>query len=276
VSIAAAALEEAYGTILCGPLRTHGESLPASPPPTSRLCAAGLARIRADRLVGDIDAEASASCHTAFARCGESRARAVQMYVAKLPRQASATLDVPQTSINFGAPAPLRSDPDFMAAYIVNHILGGGTLSTRLYKEVREKRGLVYSVSESLVWMKKGALFAGTTATRADKATETLDTIAAELVRMGRDGPSQKELDEAKSFLKGSQMLALDTSSKFATALLQYQLDELGIDYIERRNGIVDAVTLEDARRVAGRVWGQGLLSVSVGRAPQASAQPAK
>ncbi|HMM10339.1 MAG TPA: precorrin-8X methylmutase [Paracoccus solventivorans] len=94
--------------------------------------------------------------------------------------------------------------------------------------------------------------------------------------RMGREGPTKKELDEAKSFLKGSQMLALDTSSKFATALLQYQLDELGIDYIERRNGLVDAVTLEDARRVAGRVWGQGLLSVSVGRAPQASAQPAK
>jgi zinc protease len=163
-----------------------------------------------------------------------------------------------------------------MAAYIVNHILGGGTLSTRLYKEVREKRGLVYSVSESLIWMKKGALFAGTTATRADKATETLDTISAELARMGREGPTQKELDEAKSFLKGSQMLALDTSSKFASALLQYQIDELGIDYIERRNGLVDAVTLEDARRVAGRVWGQGLLSVSVGRAPQASAQPAK
>ncbi len=185
-------------------------------------------------------------------------------------------LDVPQTSINFGAPAIARNDPDFMAAYIVNHILGGGTLSTRLYKEVREKRGLVYSVSESLLWMKKSSIFAGATATRADKATETLNTIAVEIARMGAEGPTQKELDEAKSFLKGSQMLALDTSSKFAGALLQYQNDELGIDYIEKRNGIVDAVTLDDAKRVAQRIWGQGLLSVSVGRATQAQAQPAK
>lgn len=193
---------------------------------------------------------------------------------AKLPLRTSAVLDVPQTTVNFGGPAIARNDPDFMAAYIVNHILGGGTLSTRLYKEVREKRGLVYSVSESLIWMKKGSLFAGSTATRADKATETLDTIGSELARMGSEGPTQQELDEAKSFLKGSQMLALDTSAKIATGLLQYQLDNLGIDYIEKRNGLVDAVTLDDARRVAKRIWGNGLLSVSVGRAVQAEAAP--
>ena len=83
------------------------------------------------------------------------------------------------------------------------------------------------------------------------------------------------ELDEAKSFLKGSQMLALDTSSKLAQALLQYQLDKLPIDYIEKRNALVDAVTLEDAKRASKRLWGQGLLTVIVGRTPQASAQPA-
>lgn len=191
------------------------------------------------------------------------------------PLHTSAIVDVPQTSVYFGGPGIARNDPDFMAAYIVNHILGGGTLSTRLYKEVREKRGLVYSLSESLIWMKKSSLFAGATATRADKAKETLDTIAAEIARMGNDGSTQKELDEAKSYLKGSQMLALDTSSKFATALLQYQLDDLGIDYIEKRNAIVDAVTLDDAKRAAKRIWSHGLLSVSVGRAEQAAAQPA-
>jgi len=194
---------------------------------------------------------------------------------AKPPKHTSAIVDVPQTSVNFGGPGVARNDPDFMAAYIVNHILGGGTLSTRLYKEVREKRGLVYSVSESLLWMKKSSLFAGSTATRADKAKETLDTITSEIARMGSEGPTQQELDEAKSYLKGSQMLALDTSSKFATALLQYQTDELGIDYIEKRNAIVDAVTLEDTKRVARRIWGQGLLSVSVGRAAQAATEPA-
>ena len=92
---------------------------------------------------------------------------------------------------------------------------------------------------------------------------------------MAEDGPTQQELDEAKSYLKGSQMLALDTSSKLASALLQYQLDKLPIDYIEKRNAIVDAVTLDDAKKAAQRLWGQGLLTVIVGRAPQAAAQPA-
>ena len=92
---------------------------------------------------------------------------------------------------------------------------------------------------------------------------------------MAEEGPTQQELDEAKSYLKGSQMLALDTSSKLAAALLQYQIDKLGIDYIERRNAIVDAVTLEDAREAAKRLWGQGLTTVIVGRAPQAAARPA-
>lgn len=229
-------------------------------------------------VVGDIDAEALGKLlDTAFGSL-PTKANLTTVPDAvfgKLPQSSFTMLDVPQTSINFGAPAIPRSDPDFMAAYIVNHILGGGTLSTRLYKEVREKRGLVYSVSESLIWMKKASMFAGSTATRADKATETLDTIAAEIARMGNEGPTQQELDEAKSYLKGSQMLALDTSPKFATALLQYQNDNLGIDYIEKRNAIVDAVTLADARRVAKRIWGQGLISVSVGRAAQADAKPA-
>ncbi len=103
-----------------------------------------------------------------------------------------------------------------MAAYVVNHILGGGTLSSRLYHEVREKRGLAYSIYESLLWMEHSALFVGNTGTRADRAGETVEAINKEVRRMAEDGPTQQELDEAKSYLKGSQMLALDTSSKLA------------------------------------------------------------
>ena len=194
---------------------------------------------------------------------------------AKPPQRAFIPLDVPQTVVVFGGPGFRRADPNFMAAYIVNHILGGGGLSSRLYKEVREKRGLAYSVSESLLWMDHSAVFVGNTGTRADRAGETVEAIDKEIRRMAEDGPTQQELDEAKSYLKGSQMLALDTSSKLASALLQYQLDKLPIDYIEKRNAIVDAVTLDDAKKAAQRLWGQGLLTVIVGRAPQAAAQPA-
>ena len=194
---------------------------------------------------------------------------------AKPPQRAFVPLDVPQTVISFGGPGFMRHDPNFMAAYVVNHIIGGGGLSSRLYHEVREKRGLAYSVYQTLLWMDHSALFIGNTGTRADRAGETLDAVEKEIRRMAEEGPTQQELDEAKSYLKGSQMLQLDTSSKLASGLLQYQLDRLPIDYLEKRNAIVDAVTLADAKAVAKRLWGQGLLTVIVGRAPQAAAEPA-
>jgi zinc protease len=194
---------------------------------------------------------------------------------AKPPQRAFVPLDVPQTVITFGGPGIRRNEPDFMAGYVVNHILGGGGLSSRLYREVREKRGLAYSIYESLLWMEHSALFIGNTGTRADRAGETVDAVEKEIRRIAEEGPTQKELDDAKSYLKGSQMLSLDTSSKLAGALLQYQLDKLPIDYIEKRNALVDAVTLDDAKKAAQRLWGQGLLTVVVGRAPQAAAQPA-
>jgi zinc protease len=228
-------------------------------------------------VVGDVDAETLGKLldKTFGGLQASSKLTPVaDVAAAKPPQRAFIPLDVPQTVVTFGGPGIKRHDPDFMAAYVVNHILGGGGLSSRLYREVREKRGLAYSVYESLLWMDHSALFIGNTGTRADRAGETVDAIEQEIRRIAEEGPSQKELDDAKSYLKGSQMLALDSSSKLAQALLQYQLDKLPIDYIEKRNALVDAVTLEDAKRAAKRLWGQGLLTVIVGRAPQAAAQP--
>jgi zinc protease len=190
----------------------------------------------------------------------------------KPPQREFIALDVPQTVVTFGGPGILRNDPNFMAAFVVNHILGGGS-GSRLYREVREKRGLAYSISDSLVWMNHSALFVGSTGTRADRAGETVDALTREVRHMAEDGPTEQELDEAKSYLKGSRLLSLDTSSKLAAAMLQYQLDHLSIDYLERRNALVDAVTIEDAKQAARRLWGDGLLTVIVGRAPEA-AQP--
>jgi zinc protease len=187
------------------------------------------------------------------------------------PARVNATLDVPQTVVLFGAPGIKRSDPDFMTAFVLNHVLAGG-MTSRLYREVREKRGLVYSISETLVWFREAAFVMGSTATRADRANDTIDTTEKEIRRIATEGPTQVELDEAKSYLKGSQMLSLDTSSKIAGALLQYQIDDLGIDYIDRRNSLIDAVTLDDARRVAKRLWDQRFLTVVVGRIAQPTA----
>jgi zinc protease len=181
-------------------------------------------------------------------------------------RRISIDLDVPQTVIDFGCPGIARKDPDFFAAYLVNDILGGGTFSSRLYREVREKRGLVYSIYDSLLWFERSAVFYGSTATRADRADETVGLIDKEVHRLAEDGPTADELAKAKAYLDSAFVLNLDTSTKVAGLLVQLQLDGLGADYIERRPQMIAAVTLDDTRRIAKRMLDGGLLFTVVGR----------
>ena len=183
-----------------------------------------------------------------------------------LGRRIVTQIDVPQAVVTFGGNGIERSDPDFMAAYIVNHILGGGTFSSRLYREVREKRGLAYGVHYSLVWFKNAAVVVGGTATRADRTVDAVAIIEKEIKRMAEDGPTADELAEAKAFLKGTYALSLDSSSKIAAQLSQIQIDNLGIDYIQRRDKLIDAVSIADARRVAKRLYGGGILVTIAGK----------
>jgi zinc protease len=83
---------------------------------------------------------------------------------------------------------------------------------------------------------------------------------------MAETGPTAEELAAAKSFLKGSYALTLDTSGKIAAQLTQIQIDNLGIDYIQRRSGLIDAVTIEDAKKAARRLYGGGMLVTVAGR----------
>jgi len=220
-------------------------------------------------VVGDIDAEAvKVMLDRVF---GALPAKAELDPVATVPphglgQRVVIKLDVPQAVVTFGGAGIARKDPDFIAAYLVNHILGGGAFSSRLYQEVREKRGLAYSVYDSLVWLNHSALFLGATATRADRAGETLDVIEKEIHRLAEEGPTDVELAKAKAYLNGSFALNLDSSAKIASLLVQLQLDDVGIDYFARRPELIDAVTLEDARRVAKRLLDGGLLVTVVGR----------
>ncbi|MEA2993418.1 MAG: zinc protease, partial [Alphaproteobacteria bacterium] len=220
-------------------------------------------------IVGDLDAAAAgALVDRVF---GSLPAKAdLQPVPAAVPqglgRRIVIDLDVPQAVVTFGGTGIARSDPDFMAAYIVNYILGGGTMSSRLYREVREKRGLAYGINDSLVWLKSASVMIGGTATRSDRTGETLDVIESEMKRLAAEGPTEEELAKAKSFLKGSYVLGLDTSSKIAGQLVQIQLDDLGIDYIDKRNSLIDAVTLDDTKRMARRLLNGGMLVTVVGR----------
>ena len=220
-------------------------------------------------IVGDVDAKtAGALIDRAFGALPEKNdLKPVPNATPRgLGRRIVIDVDVPQAVVTFGGPGIARNDPDFMAAYIVNHILGGGTFSSRLYREVREKRGLAYGVSDSLVWFRSAAVLLGGTATRADRTADALSVIENEIKRMAADGPTPDELAAAKSFLKGSYALSLDTSGKIAVQLTQIQIDNLGIDYIQRRSALIDAVTIEDAKRVARRLYGAGMLVTVAGR----------
>jgi zinc protease len=178
--------------------------------------------------------------------------------------------DVPQSVVLLGGVGIPRKDPDFMAAFLVNHILGGGAMSSRLYREVREVRGLAYSIYSTLLPLDSTALFLTATATRGEAAGQTLDLVSKEIRRLADKGPTAEELAKAKSYQKGSFPLRFDTSTKVAAQLVLMQVEDLGIDYIDKRNALVDAVTLADVQRVAKRLLDGGMLVTMVGR-PQAS-----
>ncbi len=163
-------------------------------------------------------------------------------------------LKVPQTVVMFGGIGLKRADPDFIPAFILNHILGGGGFESRLFVEVREKRGLAYSVYSSLAPFEHAGLFIGGVSTRNDRVTEALDIITGEIKRIAVDGPTAEELDKAKRYLIGSYPLRFDTSGKIAATLLDIQIDNLDVDYIDNRNELVAAVNAADIRRAASRI----------------------
>ena len=220
-------------------------------------------------IVGDVDPEiAGRLIDRAFgALPAENALKPVPDAIPRgLGRRIVIELDVPQAVITFGGVGIARHDPDFMAAYVVNHILGGGGFTSRLYREVREKRGLVYGISDNLVWLRHAAIVIGSTATRADRTADTLEVIEHQLRRMAEHGPTEEELTAAKSYLKGAYALSFDTSSNIASQLTEIQIDDLGIDYIRRRQALIDAVTVADARRAAKRLFGGELLVTIAGK----------
>jgi len=172
--------------------------------------------------------------------------------------------DIPQSIIRFGSKGIPRSDPDFIAAYVMNFILGDGGFGSRLTEQVREKRGLAYSIYTTLYPLDHAALFYGGTATVNAHAAETLKILKEELKRMAEHGPTADELAAAKTYLTGSYALRFDSDRKIAQQLLVIQREKLGIDYIKKRNSLIEAVTLNDVKRMARRIINTNALVVTV------------
>ncbi len=177
--------------------------------------------------------------------------------------------DIPQSTAVFGHDGIRRDDPDYYAAVVVNYILGGGGFASRLYGEVREKRGLAYSVYSYLSPLDHGGVVLGGVATQNGRIAESLDIIREEWQRMAEEGPTADELADAKTYLTGSFPLRLSSTGRIARMLVGIQLENLGINYLDQRNGLIESVTLEDARRVARSLFKPDALTVVVVGRPE-------
>lgn len=210
---------------------------------------------RLDQVFGGLPARAAAPARAAPVR----------------PAGAGATVvvrrGVPQSVILFGHEGVRRDDPDWYAAVLVNHVLGGGRAS-RLFREVRDRRGLAYSVASWLAPMDGAALVAGSAATRNARAGEAVALIRSEWRRIAERGVTGRELRDARSAVNGAFALRLDPGSRIAGTLVGIQLSGLGLSYASRRAGLFGRVTLADANRVARRLFRAADLTVVVAGEP--------
>lgn len=224
------------------------------------LLAAHAATLARDRVyvaaAGDISAEALAELiDSLLADLPETGAPLPE--TVEVETEAGVTVipfDTPQSVAIFGHKGIKRDDPDFFAAYVMNVIFGGGGFEARLMEEVREKRGLTYGVYSYLVPKDHAALYLGQVASANDRVAEAVSVIQAEWARLASEGVTEDELERAKTYLTGGYPLRFDGNGPIANILVGMQLDNLPVDYVTTRNAKVEAVTLEDVRRVAAEV----------------------
>jgi zinc protease len=176
-------------------------------------------------------------------------------------------LDVPQSTILFGRQGLSRSDPDFDAATVVNHCLGSG-MTSRLFREVREKRGLCYSIGTQNLARAHAAQFHGQTATSNERVSEAIGVIRDQMKRLAENGLGSDELDRAKRYLTGSYALQFDTSAKISRHLCEIQLQGREISRLDTRNAAIEAVSGADAARTASRLIGNGDLIIAIAGMP--------
>ena len=172
--------------------------------------------------------------------------------------------DLVQSTIVFGHAGPKRNDADYYATLIMNHILAGGSFTSRLYTEVREKRGLAYSVGASLYPLDHAGLIVGSAGTENARVGETIAIIRDEWRRMAAGEVSAQELNDAKTYITGAFPLSFTATDKIARVLVSMQMEDLGIDYLDKRSAYMSAVTLDDVKRVAAQYLRADALDIVV------------
>jgi len=177
--------------------------------------------------------------------------------------------DIPQSVVIYGGNGVKRDDPEYYAAYVLNYILGGGGFESRLTKEIREKRGLVYSVYSYLSPFQRVGLQLGGFGTSNASVTEAIKLVKSELVKIRTKGVTAEELDAAKKYLNGSFPLRLSSNSRIANIMVSMQLFDLPVSYLDERPKHINAVSLADVKKVANRLMDPDELIITIVGKPE-------
>ena len=181
-----------------------------------------------------------------------------------------AVVDVegPQSVTIFGRRGIQRSDPDYFPGLVLSQLLGGGSSDARLVREVREKRGLSYWIYTLLYNFKHSTMLIGGFASPNKDVATSLELVRAEFKQLAEKGPTQEEVDAAKSYLIGSFVLSLDSNAKIAEQMLRAQLQSLGPNFVNDRKTQLAKVTRADVARVARSLLNLDDLSVAIAGQP--------
>lgn len=169
-----------------------------------------------------------------------------------------------QAVMVFGLPGLKRNDPDYYGLQVMNWILGGGGFSSRLVEEVRDERGLAYSVSTGLQPMQAAAMIVGGTASQGEGARQALAIIKAEMARMAQSGVTAQELRAAKSNLIGAFPLRLSSNAQIAAMMASMQYHGLPRDYVDRYDDLIGQVTAAQVQSLARRLLDLDRLQVTL------------
>jgi zinc protease len=176
----------------------------------------------------------------------------------------------------FGSPAPMRADADFIPAFVANYILGGGSFSARLMDQVRDKRGLTYGIYTQLNDFRSASILVGSVQSDKGKILTAIDVTKSEMAHFAKDGAAAKELADAKTFLTGSFPLTLDSNAKIARTLNGYQRSGLAADYVEKRNAMIQAVTIAKVNEMAKKYFDPTRLVIVIAGTPAMGASQQK
>ena len=164
-------------------------------------------------------------------------------------------IETPQTAVVFGQQGLERNNEEFFAARIANYILGGGSFQSRLYKNVREKKGLVYSIYSYLLPYKNDGVIVGGFQTRNESVNKVIKMVRDEWKRIKRKSISKEELDNAKTYFKGSFSRNYTSTMSIASLLEIVQYYSLGKDYFIKRDEIIDKLDTDYVNNVASKIF---------------------